>query len=564
MTLVQLLESIDIKKVANGKIKFGVLPFMDGPSFMAHMLQLPEVQKFSNLVLEISKLGPAVLLTEAEKVYLRIQEEIQNQKQQVKADKLAKKIVGQGFPEYTQAIVGVMEECIPFCDIKTGKIRFFHEPSSSPMQFHESVYTAVKGLTAAQLRAQATLGYIEFDPMSLEPLERRALNGVPTIVMNSHIPPNWRRATPSNLAECPSPIMRLLVNVFPDDKSLQYVLGWIRQSVVGKNETILCLVGPRGVGKTTVTGLISCGVGKHYTSQADGAFLDEKFTSSELEEKRLTILEEVTLDSRKRIDKLKRVTNLEVKIEAKGEDAKTAKSYTSFIVVNNHLNQMPISSEERRFSIVEIGTKNLTSVMASEEIEELVEAFNRNQEDEPHQMVVDFYHWILANEFEFNNVVPFKGRYYQEVVFESLPLIEREVIELILEKPNQEFTLKDFKKHLKNKHGSDKIHINVDMLRKFLDNYSFKGMFKVGKLEAKWDSSRNKQYTIVPSEEMNQYALSQIPDEDKPGKPGGLLNKARTLSKAQESEDEDEEDFSNITVTDSQDDEMIEDGENYL
>ena len=540
MTLQDLLGSIEIKKVSNGKVKIGVNTPIDAQKFFVHVLGLPEVATNPAVLSEAAKLGPSGIYAEVERMYTE--------------SKRITRLADAGYSNIMQGTIDKILTCVPFCDYKTGKIGFFHPDSQTPMSVDVNLYMALRGVSKGELMASSNIGKIEFDPMNLRAVETRIINGSEALILNSHIPPNWRKATPRNSAECPSLIMRLLTNVFPDDKSLKYVLGWIKQSVVGKNETILCLVGPRGVGKTTITGLVSCGVGKHYTSQADGAFLDEKFTSSELEEKRLTILEEVTLDSRKRIDKLKRVTNMEVKIEAKGEDAKTAKSYTSFIVVNNHLNQMPISSEERRFSIVEIGTRNLTSVMTHEEIEELVEAFNRNQEEAPHQLVVDFYHWILEQDFEFNNVVPFKGRYYQEVVFESLPLIEREVIELILEKPNQEFTIKDFKKHLKNKHGNDKIHINVDMLRKFLDNYSFKGMFKVGKLEAKWDYNRNKQYTIVPSQEMTDYANSQIPEEDKAGdkKPGGVLSRARAMSKANSVEVETEEDDSEFELTESE------------
>lgn len=314
-----------------------------------------------------------------------------------------------------------------FIDNDTGEIaEEFHEDF---LRYAEHLNLEPKILTA---------GRRTFDPYTLT--EDRLIyktddaDGYPSYV-NLYRAPDWRQTT-KIVSETPATVkwfVQHLVGGCPISED--YLYGWLRHLLlVGRNETALTMIAPKGLGKNLfyeqilkpLVGERYCGLGTRETFT--GGF------NSELGNKILVLFDEFELDDTG-ISKFKASMNPVLSLVAKGRDAVDVPNFANFIIFANEADKVRISSDDRRFSVPNVGHKPLPQVC--DNIPKLIQTLAEE--------VYDFGHWLLSTEFpNFSVSLPLiTGRFeylvkvnrpeYQELVeamFSTLGTEENESLEL--------------------------------------------------------------------------------------------------------------------------------------
>jgi hypothetical protein len=184
-----------------------------------------------------------------------------------------------------------------------------------------------------------------------------------------------------------------------DILSYNYILDWCSIAIKDRNLTILTLIGNQGIGKGTLTDLLSMVFGKTNFGKGRGNIFKGRF-NSQLGDKRLVLLDEVELKSDEEFNLFKDLVNSEIIIEAKGKDERLAKNFANFILISNDASGIRLPSDDRRFSLVNLTKNKLPTVFSEEEIIEL----NTNQE-----MANDFAMFLLHRQTVATKHTPFKA-----------------------------------------------------------------------------------------------------------------------------------------------------------
>jgi len=223
--------------------------------------------------------------------------------------------------------------------------------------YNVSALMDAKGLTKEDIKNIPRV-WPTFDPYCLELETRKFVGtlGIEVIAINTYCPPKWRfvKASPNYGGI----IKQLMENLIPLEEEREYVFDWLRQAIVGRNETVLVLVGDRGVGKTLFSKLLFSLVGEQYSAIAKRETLTEKFNSV-LKNARAVAFEETGMEGDpESIERMKAFCNSKLSIEAKGENAFTANNYASMIMSLNGNSRLGVKPQERRFSIPRLGVTN--------------------------------------------------------------------------------------------------------------------------------------------------------------------------------------------------------------
>lgn len=366
-------------------------------------------------------------------------------------------------------------------------------------------WVQVNQLKIAEAKALVKRGRFTFDPWVLESFYYKELDRVKTLFINFYSPPKWRHLEVSPVM--PEIIEEFLNHLFPNEKAKRYIYHWLYNLIVKRNQTYLCLIGARGVGKNIFAEEL-CGalVGLDHFDKVGDSLLEDKFNAP-LKNKRLIILDEVDVDQDRKVNRLKSFGNDMIPIESKGKDSKKETNYNSFIIATNSLDGMKFGPEERRFSIPEISEIKLDHVWNSDKISHLVKELR----DPDSQVVADFGNWILQNGkiLEQDEFYCYKGAYFFEILHISMADWQKTVVDEIVNNPKKiHFTKNLARIHLASlKDNNPDVRnsmfpkANGAKMTTFLKNYLHMGRDKIGVVEKRYCEEKSREeWAIIPSE----------------------------------------------------------------
>lgn len=406
---------------------------------------------------------------------------------------------------------------VPISDYGSKKVEFFDAEKREIIDYDEEKYRAKKGMeTRADLIRSCFSGKIKFDPMNENPIYVEEINGLKHQVFNKCNTPKWFSRVPTKDNIEGSLIEKLLFNLFPEKESRDVALSWAYHAYTSRNQTYLMLVGLQGVGKGLFTSLLSQLVGPKYTEVCPDSFLKDKFNGA-MKDKRLLILDEIDIVESV-VGRLKQIANDFVPYEAKGIDSTTIRNHTSACMTSNSIGEMAVSPQDRRFSAVSIGNIPLLTVMSQALVDELGEMVRRTQDEEPHEEVINFCHWLLKEykNTKYSNTYVHKGTHYYEMSFKGLQTYQQFLVTFITEEydllGDTSYFLSALNKKYKKysgKESRDKYSLpsNKNIIS-FLSTYKFMDKHYLGTLERLMEDKEDSSFKLVINEDLRQYLLS--------------------------------------------------------
>lgn len=303
---------------------------------------------------------------------------------------------------------------------------------------HPSVVATAKGTNTEALREIAAkdhrYGYVEYSPFKPQRVYNSQEDGEKhgLYVINSYNPPCWmnQNARPKYQGF----IRKFMEHLFPFEDDRNYVLNWLRQMLLKRNDTYLCLIGYQGSGKTFLfSEIVRALVGQqNYGLGSKGTFRNT--FNSVIVNKRFVFFDEVPLDDPEAIDRAKAMTDDMVNTEAKGKDEEMTPNYASFGMANNFKNKFQFEPSERKFSTPVVTKKSLLKTFTLEEIRQFKDCCDAIAEGRPFEdLTLAEFGFYLTQEtppepLTDEKLGPLKNDYFYEICFESLPRWKSELI----------------------------------------------------------------------------------------------------------------------------------------
>jgi len=318
----------------------------------------------------------------------------------------------------------------------------------------------------------------KYDPYNISPINQGMLYGQTINEVNIYKPPKWRLENYLSKGEekVPAVIAKFLKHLFPDREVRLFVCAWLKNALLYRSETYLVLNGAKGAGKGLFVELCRNLVGKENFGKAPKSLLTKEFNTV-LEDKRLIFMDELRID-KPAYNRLKDLINEDHNIEKKGKDANNlTKTFNSFIINNNDIQDVRVEHDDRRFSCTEITNKPLKEVYTQEEIRELVEAF----QDE--DIIREFGNWLIQYEHPVYHD-PFymwKGEKFHSLVFSSLYGWQQYIVEKLLEDNYKDLPISVLKMDAED--AGNKFPSSSTKIDSFLQNYFHRGEKRLGRLK---------------------------------------------------------------------------------
>lgn len=196
---------------------------------------------------------------------------------------------------------------------------------------------------------------------------------------NQYIPPAWLKNwfySGGNIEiepyhEVPELIEKFLQHLVKGDQmSYDYLLDWMAYGIHNKNFCFLVTIGRQGVGKGRLGDIMKCIYGdSNYYVGGDKMF--NGTFNSQIADKKLVYCDEALLKKRSAQNRLKEVANFTIEKEAKGIDAENVRNYANFYISSNDIDGLPVTEDDRRFSLIELTDIKLPHAMTFEEIQQL-------------------------------------------------------------------------------------------------------------------------------------------------------------------------------------------------
>lgn len=220
----------------------------------------------------------------------------------------------------------------------------------------------------------------DYNPHRMEQLYQ-AEDGMWTY--NRYIPPFWQenefysKGTVKVIKNTETPkvykdfLMHLVNN---DIKSFNYILDWLANAIQFRNYCILATIGTQGVGKGRLGDIMRQLVGSNY-SETGNRLVTGTF-NSQLKNKRIIYMNEVSIKTDAEYEKLKLLIDNVLEIEAKGKDVEEIDNYASIYFSSNSLDAIKLEARDRRFSIVDLTNIPLKDIWSTDQIDSLTKKEN--------------------------------------------------------------------------------------------------------------------------------------------------------------------------------------------
>lgn len=275
-----------------------------------------------------------------------------------------------------------------------------------------------------------------------------------TYTYNEYRPPSWKKPlflSKSTISPHPMPqiheiFLRHLTS--GDDASYEYLIDWIATSLQGRNLTILTAIGEEGIGKGILGEILEDLHGKDNFVKVRDTVFKEKFNGP-LQNKTLVYVDEIKLDSRESLDRIKDVVNWQIEIEKKGEDPRSIRNYASFYLSSNSFDAVPIEPGQRRFSVIELTDQKLKDASFIREWPSIQEFVEEIRSDENIEM---FASYLYSRKIERDMISVFLSERVEEIKEAGLKEWERWVLfDWVPNSPKREYSIEELQNKIKEK-----------------------------------------------------------------------------------------------------------------
>jgi hypothetical protein len=337
--------------------------------------------------------------------------------------------------------------------------------------YFSTQFLNTKGEPLRPQAAKATYGtpcVLRYSPNNTDRVLGEVSHGMSTCeIYNTYQAPEWLSQIDSTVTECPGDILDILKNLIPDASQRDYFFNWVYTALKGKNETILVLNGAKGTGKGRIIDLMRNLVGMSNFSKAPQSAAKSAFNSY-LKDKKLVVFDEVRFRSEE-LNKLKDYANNLFSVEGKGLDAVTMESFNNYIIANNTSAELPLKFDERRYSVLDLGSTNLLELYGTD-IDKKDRIFRAIADGD---YSAEFGSFILNRGIvgTFNVGAAFKGERFHEIVYDNLSEWQKFIIESFVE--GKEYV--EFSK-IKDRAGKA---MKKSTALSFLKEYRHRGLYKV-------------------------------------------------------------------------------------
>jgi hypothetical protein len=256
--------------------------------------------------------------------------------------------------------------------------------------------------------------------------------------LNAHIMPEWRKEPKAEGITMPPLFKEFMEHLFPEENSRYYVYCWMKNMLLDRNFCILLLYGVQGTGKGTLAYLMKELVGDSNYAQVGDDYWDSRFTS-ELEYRRCVSFDDNELDTKNAV-KIRSMTNLTIRVEAKGRDAREITNYASYIWSTNPDRKCLITCDDRRYSVPIMASQDIQKAKGAPWMDTLVENILHNNE-----FIKEVGQWLLhcVDTSRFNMKQPLLTSSFYDLVQRNLTQWQRYIVELICSKENDVYPLMD-------------------------------------------------------------------------------------------------------------------------
>jgi hypothetical protein len=390
-------------------------------------------------------------------------------------------------------------------DYYTGKEIVFNNKTRSISKMHPKSFLAALPNWKRQDLKESGMKTAVFSFNPYNDFERRMIDieGYKVVEFNCYTPPAWRCNEQGRLdldlerrytASQPPVIFReFMEHLLPKESHRKFVYHWMHQALFSRNETYLVLNGKKGAGKNLLCNLLGVLAGTEYYRDANQRFFDEGFNSV-LDKARLILLDEIKVDDSKKQDRLKKYINKGQNIEYKGIDAnKTVETFNSYIINNNEISDMYLVWDDRRFSVPDLTPIRLLDVWSQDKVDEFVELFENDLE---FQREVGFWLKQHGKSEDIGKFQWLAGDRFWKIVHHSLPEWQKVIVDAILSREKEEYTVADLKQTYKRRVDAQKFPFKIQRIADFLDSYRHQAKHKLGELEGVGENA-----VVIPSKQ---------------------------------------------------------------
>jgi hypothetical protein len=357
----------------------------------------------------------------------------------------------------------------PLMDVETADILYYNPSTNQILSINQkAVYMKLRQEEINLLEGKTLDCIFKYDPYDIERFSKYNYKDEKLVRVNLYLAPKWRIKSREYGSELPGVMKEFLDHLFPKVEALDYFLCWARETILGRNETYLVLNGAKGIGKGILCDLLGSLVGKDNYNFVPVGYADSQFNSFMLN-KRLVVYDEFKVDKPAH-SRLKRYINSTQNIEAKGKDAVTKEIYCSSIITNNDESDMHLEPDDRRFSVMDLATKNLNRIWTQEKISSFRDAVL----DEESELIIQFGNYLLNYESmfeEYNKTLPYKGDKYFRLVYNTLTEWQKFIVELVESKEKEQYEFVYLKLQYRNK-ATNKYPLTLKKFRDFIMNYT--------------------------------------------------------------------------------------------